>query len=144
MRVENKKARFEYEVVETFEAGLILTGPEVKSIKAGQANLTGARVIEKDGKLFAVGMSVPKYQFATDPDYDPGRIRELLFHKKEITSILSKKEARGLTLVALSAYNKGDLIKLEIALVRGKKKYEKREQVKKRDEELALARRLKK
>ena len=144
MRVENRKARFEYEVVETFEAGLILTGPEVKSIKAGQANLTGARVIEKDGKLFAVGMSVPKYQFATDPDYDPGRIRELLFHKKEITSILSKKEARGLTLVALSAYNKGDLIKLEIALVRGKKKYEKREQVKKRDEELALARRLKK
>jgi len=144
MRVENRKARFEYEVVETFEAGLILTGPEVKSIKAGQANLTGARVIEKDEKLFVVGMSVPKYQFATDPEYDPGRIRELLFHKKEITSILSKKEARGLTLVALSAYNKGDLIKLEIALVRGKKKYEKREQVKKRDEELALARRLKK
>ena len=144
MRVENRKARFEYEVVETFEAGLILTGPEVKSIKAGQANLTGARVIEKEGKLFVVGMSVPKYQFATDPEYDPGRIRELLFHKREITSILSKKEARGLTLVALSAYNKGDLIKLEIALVRGKKKYEKREQVKKRDEELALARRLKK
>ncbi len=144
MRVENKKARFEYEVVETFEAGLILTGPEVKSIKAGQANLTGARVIEKAGKLFVVGMSVPKYQFTTDLEYDPGRIRELLFHKKEITSILSKKEARGLTLVALSAYNKGDLIKLEIALVRGKKKYEKREQVKKRDEELALARRLKK
>ena len=87
MRVENRKARFEYEVVETFEAGLILTGPEVKSIKAGQANLTGARGIEKDGKLFAVGMSVPKYQFATDPEYDPGRIRELLFHKREITSI---------------------------------------------------------
>jgi len=144
MRVENRKARFEYEVIETFEAGLILTGSEVKSIKAGQANLTGARVIEKEGKLFVVGMSVPKYQFATDPEYDPGRIRELLFHKREITSILSKKEARGLTLVALSAYNKGDLIKLEIALVRGKKKYEKREQVKKRDEELALARRLKK
>jgi len=144
MRVENKKARFEYEVVETFEAGIILTGAEVKSIKAGQANLTGARIIEKDGKLFVVGMSVPKYQFATDPEYDPGRIRELLFHKKEITSILAKKEAGGLTLIVLSAYNKGDLVKLEIGLVRGKKKYEKREQLKKRDEELALARRLKK
>ncbi len=143
MRIENKKARFEYEVVETFEAGLILTGPEVKSIKAGQVNLTGARIIEKDGRLFVVGMSVPKYQFATDPEYDPGRIRELLFHKKEVTSILSKKQAHGLTLVALAAYNKGDLIKLEIGLVRGKKKYEKREQLKKRDEELALARRLK-
>ena len=144
MRVENKKARFEYEVVETFEAGLILTGPEVKSIKAGQVNLTGARIIEKGGRLFVVGMSVPKYQFATDPEYDPGRIRELLFHKKEVTSILSKKQAHGLTLVALAAYNKGDLIKLEIGLVRGRKKYEKREQMKKRDEELALARRLKK
>ncbi len=142
--MENKKARFEYEVVETFEAGIILTGAEVKSIKAGQANLTGARIIEKDGKLFVVGMSVPKYQFATDPEYDPGRIRELLFHKKEITSILAKKEAGGLTLIVLSAYNKGDLVKLEIGLVRGKKKYEKREQLKKRDEELALARRLKK
>jgi len=144
MRVENKKARFEYEVVETFEAGVILTGGEVKSIKVGQVNLTGARIIEKGGKLFVVGMSVPKYRFATDPEYDPGRIRELLFHKKEITSILSKKEAHGLTLVALSAYNKEDLIKLLIGLVRGKKKYEKREQLKKRDEEMALARRLKK
>jgi SsrA-binding protein len=144
MRFENKKARFEYEVIETFEAGLILTGAEVKSIKAGQVNLTGARVIEKGGKLFVVGLNVPRYQFATDPEYDPARIRDLLLHKKEITSILSKKEARGLTLIALSVYNKGDLIKMEIGLVRGKKKYEKRDQLKKRDEELALARRLKK
>ena len=144
MRIENKRAKFDYEVAETFEAGLILTGGGVKSIKAGQVNLTGARIIEKNGRLFVVGMSVPRYQFATDSEYDPGRIRELLFHKKEVTSILSKKQAHGLTLVALSAYNKGDLIKLEIGLVRGKKKYEKREQMKKRDEELALARRLKK
>ena len=144
MRVENKKARFDYEVTETFEAGLILTGGEVKSVKDGQVNLTGARIIEKNGRLFVVGMSIQRYRFAADPEYDPGRIRELLFHKKEVTSILSKKQAHGLTLVALAAYNKGDLIKLEIGLVRGKKKYEKREQVKKRDEELALARRLKK
>lgn len=144
MRVENKKARFEYEVVETVEAGLVLTGAEVKSIKAGQVNLTGARIIEKEGRLWVVGMSVPKYQFATDPDYDPGRIRELLLHKKEVTQVLSKKEAAGLTLIALAVYNKGSLVKLSIGLVRGKKKYEKREQVKKRVEERALARRLKK
>jgi SsrA-binding protein len=143
MRVENKKARFDYEVVDTFEAGIILTGAEVKSVKKGQVNLTGARVIEKEGKFWVVGMSIPKYQFTTDPDYDPGRIRELLLHKREISSIGAKKEAGGLTLVALSTYNKGDLIKLSIGLVRGKKKYEKREQQKKRDEELALARRLK-
>lgn len=143
MRIENRKAKFDYEVVEEFEAGLILTGGEVKSIKSGGANLTGARVIEKGGKLFVVGVNVPKYEFATDPDYDPGRIRELLLRKKEVTSILSKKVSSGLTLVALALYNKGDLIKLSIGLVRGKKKYEKREQVKKRVEERALARRLK-
>ena len=144
MRIENKRVRFEYEVVETFEAGLILTGAEVKSIKSGQLNLTGARVIEKDGRLWVVGMNIPKYQHATDPDYDPGRIRELLFRKTEIASILAKKQAAGLTLMALAVYNKGDLIKLSVGLVRGKKKYEKREQVKKRVEERALARRLKK
>ena len=144
MRIENKRVRFEYQVVETFEAGLILTGAEVKSIKSGQVNLTGARVIEKDGRLWVVGMNIPKYQHATDPDYDPGRIRELLFRKTEIASILAKKQAAGLTLMALAVYNKGDLIKLSVGLVRGKKKYEKREQVKKRVEERALARRLKK
>ena len=144
MRFENKKIRFEYEVIETFEAGLILTGAEVKSIKSGQVNLTGARVIEKDGRLWVVGLNIPKYQFATDPDYDPGRIRELLFRKTEIASILAKKQAAGLTLMALAVYNKGDLVKLSVGLVRGKKKYEKREQVKKRVEERALARRLKK
>ena len=144
MRIENKRVRFEYEVVETFEAGLILTGAEVKSIKSGQLNLTGARVIEKDGRLWVVGMNIPKYQHATDPDYDPGRIRELLFRKTEIASILAKKQTAGLTLMALVVYNKGDLIKLSVGLVRGKKKYEKREQVKKRVEERALARRLKK
>ncbi|MEK7524788.1 MAG: SsrA-binding protein SmpB [Patescibacteria group bacterium] len=144
MRIENKRVRFEYQVVETFEAGLILTGAEVKSIKSGQVNLTGARVIEKDGRLWVVGLNVPKYQHATDPDYDPGRIKELLFRKTEIASILAKKQAAGLTLMALAVYNKGDLVKLSVGLVRGKKKYEKREQLKKRVEERALARRLKK
>lgn len=144
MRIENKKARFDYEVVESFEAGVVLTGAEVKSIKSGQVNLMGARVIERAGRFFVVGMNVPKYKFATDPEYDPARIREILLHKREIASILSKKVAGGLTLIPLSTYNKGDLIKISIGLVRGKKKYEKREQLKKRDEELALARRLKK
>lgn len=144
MHIENKKIRFDYEVVETFEAGLILTGAEVKSIKSGQVNLTGARVIEKDGRLWVVGLNVPKYRHTTDPDYDPGRIRELLFKKAEIASILAKKQAAGLTLMALAVYNKGDLIKLSVGLVRGKRKYEKREQTQKRVEERALARRLKK
>lgn len=144
MRIENKKARFDYEVVESFEAGVILTGAEAKSIKAGQVNLTGARIIEKDDRFWVVGMNIAKYPYSTDPDYDPGRIRELLLRKKEITQIMAKRVSSGLTLVALTVYNKGDLIKLEVGLVRGKKKYEKRDQLKKRTEERALARRLKK
>ncbi len=141
--MENKKARFEYEVVKTFEAGLILTGSEVKSIKDGQINLSGARIIEKDGRLWVAGMNVPRYKYTTDPDYDPGRIRELLLRKNEVVSTLTKKQSEGLTLVALAVYNKGDLLKLTVGLVRGKKKYEKRDKVKKRVEERALARRLK-
>lgn len=144
MRVENKKARFDYEVVETYEAGMVLSGAEVKSIKAGQVNLTGSRVIEKEGGLWVVGMSVPRYQFATDKDYDQGRIRELLFHKKEIKQIEAKRTSASLTLIPLAVYNKGSLIKLSVGLVRGKKKYEKRELLKKRTEERDLARRLKK
>lgn len=144
MLVENKKAKFEYETVESFEAGLILTGAETKSIKEGQVNLTGARVIEKGGRLFVVGMSVPKYKFTTDEDYDPNRIRELLFRKSEVTSILSKKEAGSLTLIALAVYNKGDFVKLSVGLVRGKKKHEKRELIKKREGERAIGLRLKK
>lgn len=143
MHIENKRIRFDYQVVETFEAGLILTGAEVKSIKTGQVNLTGARIIDKDGRLWVVGLNIPKYRHTTDPDYDPGRVKELLFRKAEIASILAKKQARGLTLIAGAVYNKGDLIKLSVGLVRGKKKYEKREQLKKQVEERALARRLK-
>lgn len=143
MRVENRKVKFDYQVVEEFEAGIILTGAEVKSIKAGQVNLEGARVVEREGRLLVVGMNVPKYQFSGEIEYDPGRTRELLLHRREVTAIASKRQSAGLTLVPVAVYNKGDLIKLSIGLVRGKKKFEKREEVKKRMEERDLARRLK-
>lgn len=143
MRIENKKAKFDYEVVESFEAGVVLFGAETKSIKAGQVNLTGSRVIEKDGGLWVVGMNVPKYRFASDQDYDPGRIRKLLFHRQEIRQIEAKRASAGLTLIPLAVYNKGSLVKLSVGLVRGKKKYEKRELLKRRTEVRDLARRLK-
>ncbi len=143
MLAENKKARFDYQIVESFEAGVVLSGSEVKSVRAGSASLTGARVIFKDDGAYVLGMTVPKYKFDSSEEYDPLKTRKILLHKGEIVSLSTKMKSAGLTLVPVKLYNKGSLIKLEIALVRGKKKYEKRELIKKRETAIGLARRLK-
>jgi len=140
---ENKKARFNYQIVETFEVGIVLTGSEVKSVRAGSASLVGSRVIFKEDGVYVIGMSVPKYKFDSAEDYDPLKTRKLLLHKSEIVSLGTKMKSAGLTLVPVKLYNKGSLIKLQIALVRGKKNYEKRELIKKRETAIGLARRLK-
>jgi len=141
---ENKKARFNYEIVESMEAGIVLTGAEVKSAKGGGASLTGARVLIKDDGAYVVGMQIQKYKFDSAEEYDVMRTRKLLIKRKELVALGTKMKSAGLTLVPVKLYNKGSLLKLEIALVRGKKKYEKRELIKKRETELGLARRLKK
>lgn len=143
MQLQNKKAYFDYEVIEAFEAGIELTGAEVKSIRAGGANFAGARVLLKEDGAHLVGLNIQKYKFTTDENYDPARIRRILLHKKEIISIQTKMRSAGLTLVPMKLYNKGSLVKVQIALVRGKKKFEKRELLKKRASNLELARRLK-
>lgn len=143
MNVQNKKAYFDYEVIESYEAGIELTGAEVKSIRAGGANFAGARVLLKEDGAYLVGLNIQQYKFATLENYDPNRTRRLLLHRKEILEIQTKMRSAGLTLVPLKLYNKASLVKVQIALVRGKKKYEKRELIKKRDSHLALARRLK-
>ncbi len=143
MLAQNKKAYFDYEVIESFEAGLELTGAEVKSIRSGGANFAGARVLLQEDGAHLIGLNIQKYQFSSSPDYDPARTRKLLLHKKEIVAIQTKMRSAGLTLVPLKLYNKGSLVKVQIALVRGKKKFEKRELIKKRVSNLALARRLK-
>lgn len=143
MHVQNKKAYFDYEIIEPFEAGIELTGAEVKSIRAGGANFSGARVHLDSNGATLLGLNIQKYQYATSENYDPARTRRLLLHKKEIISIQTKMRSAGLTLVPLQLYNKGSLVKVKIALVRGKKKFEKRELIKKRVSNLALARRLK-
>ncbi|HEX9007994.1 MAG TPA: SsrA-binding protein SmpB [Patescibacteria group bacterium] len=143
MLAENKKARFDYEIVESFEAGIVLTGSEVKSVRAGGASLTGSRVIIKEDGAYVVGMNVQKYKFDSSEEYDAARTKKLLIRKPELVSIGTKMKSAGLTLVPVRLYNKGSLLKLEIALVRGKKKYEKREVIKKRETEIGLARRLK-
>lgn len=144
MSIVNKKARFDYEIIESFEAGIVLTGSEVKSIRAGSVNFAGARVVFADGKVKLLGLNINKYKYDSSEFYETSKVRDLLLKKKEIIEIQSKSKASGLTLVPIKLYNKGSLIKLQIALVRGKKKYEKRAEIKKRDTERGLARRLKK
>ncbi|MCX6813924.1 MAG: SsrA-binding protein SmpB [Candidatus Azambacteria bacterium] len=141
---ENRKAYFDYEILETFEAGLVLSGPEVKSIKNGRMNLTGSYINFHDGELFLIGASIAPYQPKNQPvDYDPGRSRKLLLRKKEIMSLAGKIKQKGLTLVPLKVYNKGRRIKLEFAVVRGKKQYDKREIIAKREAAKKIERELK-
>lgn len=144
MRIENKKARFDYLIVESFEAGLVLTGAEVKSLRGGGGNLTGSRVVVGDGGVFVVGMNIVRYPYSTDSDYDSNRRRKLLLKRKEVVAIETKRRSAGLTLVPLAVYNRGRYLKMEVGLVRGKKKYEKREDLKRRDTEKGLRKVLKK
>src|SRR3989344_2543239 len=110
---ENRKARFDYEILETFEAGISLTGQEVKSIKAGQANLTGSYVLIKLDGAVLINAEIPPFQMKNAPsDYKPDRTRQLLLHKDELRHLLGKSHEGGLTIVPLSIYNKGRRIKL--------------------------------
>ncbi len=141
----NKKAKFDYEILDTHEAGLVLTGPEVKSVKAGQVQLKGAFLHIKNGELWLKNAFIAKYKPAASyqEDYDAQRDRKVLVHKRELKRLIGKKQAEGLTIVPLSIYTKGNLIKLQFAVARGKKKYEKRETIKKRDVDRQLRARMK-
>lgn len=142
--VRNKKATFNYELKETFEAGLVLAGYEVKSIKNGKASLEGAHVIIRGGEAFLVGSSIAPYQPANMPkEYDPERTRKLLLSKKELARLEVESEQAGLTIVPIRLYNTKRKLKLEIALARGKKKADKRESIKKRDTKRDIDRLLK-
>ncbi len=136
--IHNRKASFNYEIMERFEAGLELLGPEVKSLRKGQGSLDGAYVVVRGAEAFLVGMTIPPYQVNNQKDYEQMRMKKLLLTKPEILH-LSEIE-RGLTIVPISVYNKGHRIKIEIASVRGKKKFDKRETIKKRDVERQIRR----
>lgn len=131
---ENKRARFDYEILEAFEAGIELKGHEVKAVKTGKASLAGAFAIVRGGELFLVNTNIQPYQQKNvSADYDPTRARRLLLNKKEIQYLTGKMGEANLTLVALKLYNKGGRIKVALGLARGKKKADKREAIKKRD-----------
>ncbi len=139
--VSNKKAHRDYALLEKFEAGMELVGTEVKSLRSGNAKLEGARVVVRGNEAFLVGAHIAPYQPKnTDERYDPARTRRLLLNHKEIQNLLSAEGTKGLTIVPISVYNKGRTLKLEIAIAKGKKQYDKREDIKKRDTERRLKR----
>jgi SsrA-binding protein len=141
---ENRKARFTYEITDTYEAGVELLGTEVKSIRKGQASLDGSYAIIRGGEIYLVGTFIPPYQEKnTDESYDPRRTRKLLITKKEIRELERKVHEKSLTLVPLSLYTKNSRIKISIGLGRGKKKFDKRESIKKRDTDREIDRQYK-
>lgn len=138
---ENRKARFNYEILETFEAGVVLTGQEVKSVKNGRADLAASYVIVKPDGAYLLNTSIPPYQPKNvSSDYDPARSRKLLLHKNQLKYLLGKAKQGGLTIVPLSLYNKNRRIKVLIGLARSKKKYDKRETIRKRQTEREIRR----
>ena len=134
----NKKATFDYKIIETFEAGLVLFGHEVKAVKDSHVSLKGAyisfRYLNGSPELFLIGAHISKYRHAGNlPDYNPIRERKILLRNREIQHLLGKKQENGLTLVPIKIYTKRSLIKMELALAEGKKKFDKRDDLKKKD-----------
>jgi len=140
MKIFNKKATYEYTIVERFEAGITLTGAEVKSIKGGHAKLEGAFVRIIGSEAYLVNAQIFPYIYARPEGYDPKRTRKLLLHKAELIRLKSKLDGANLTLIPLSWYTKGPLVKLEVGMARGKKQYEKREIKRREDQRLELER----
>lgn len=132
--LENKKASFDYEYLDTIEAGIELLGTEVKSIKEHHGSLTGAYIAVIGGELVLLGAHIPAWQEKNaGPNFDPYRTRKLLVHKKELVYLLKSLQTKGLTVIPISLYSKGRYIKAQIAVAKGKKNFDKRESIKKRD-----------
>lgn len=127
--LQNKKARYNYEIIDSFEAGLVLTGTEIKSLRIGKASLSDSYCYFKDDGLYIKGLRIEPYRGEGEPE----REKKLLLHKRELNKIQKKLEVKGLTVVATKVYLKGQRAKIEICLARGKKNYDKRNSIKERD-----------
>ena len=138
----NRKARHEYAVLDTFEAGIVLTGKEVKSLRQGDANLADGYALLKNGEVWLFGMHISPYSHGSYSNVDPLRRRKLLLHKKEIRKIASRLREKGLTLVPLKLYFFHGLAKLQLGVCRGKREYDKRQDIAKREAERAIRRHL--
>ena len=149
--IEHKKARLDYELVEEYEAGLELLGHEVKALRAKHGKLEGSHIIVRSSgraqgaEAYIIGMNIPPYQPGNTPEgYDPARSRRLLLTKKELAALGTFEGQKGLTIIPISVYNKGDVLKMRIAVARGRKKYDKRAVLKERDTKREIERTLKK
>lgn len=140
---QNRKARFNYEFLEKLEAGMVLTGTEIKALREGRCNLTDGFVDLRRGEAFLVDVNISGYSHGNRANHDPTRRRKLLLHKREISRWASKIAERGLTCIPLRLYFTHGRAKIEIALARGKKKYDKREDIKRRESDRDAARALK-
>jgi len=129
----NRRARHEYEIEQTFEAGIALVGSEVKTLRSGKASLQDAYGIVNRGEVWVYGLHIPEYPQASILNHEPTRARKLLLHKKEIGKLAAKTQQQGYTLVPLKLYFKGNKVKVEIALARGRRKWDKREAIAKRE-----------
>ena len=137
---DNRKARFNYAIGETFEAGIVLTGSEVKSLRDGKANLSDAYGIVRNGELFLLNLHISPYERASYNNHEPTRTRKLLLHKREIRRLIGAVERQGLTLVPLELYFKRGVAKVAMALGKGKKLHDKRDAEKQRDADREIAR----
>jgi len=141
---KNRKAYHDYFIQETYEAGLMLVGTEVKSLREGKANLKESYALIKDGEMFLLNCHISPYSHGNIENHDPLRTRKLLLHKKEISKLWGKTSQQGLTLVPLKIYFKNGKAKVEIGLAKGKRQYEKRESIKEREVKREIERHLKK
>ena len=139
---QNRKARHDYSVVDTYEAGVMLTGTEVKSLRLGRASLVDGFATIDNGEVFLRNVHIPEYEQGSWTNHEPRRVRKLLLHREEITRLIGKTKESGLTLVPLSLYFSQGKVKVELALARGKRSYDKRQDLARRDAEREVARAL--
>ncbi len=138
--IVNKQAKRDYEIVDTVSAGVVLRGQEVKSLREGRGSLRDAHARVMNGEMYLVNAEIPRYSHSSDENYDPKASRKLLLTRAEILSLQKKMEGKNLALVPLRIYFKGRWVKVELALARGRKEYEKKEKKKRRDIEREVAR----
>ena len=143
MEINNKKAKFDYEIESTYEAGIVLKGTEIKSIRVGKANLKDSYAIYKNGEIFLLNMHISAYENGNIFNHEETRTRKLLLNKKEIFKIRDSIEREGYTLVPIKLYFKGNKAKILLGVGRGKKMYDKRESIKKKDIEREVKKQLK-
>ena len=143
MEIKNKKAYFDYEILEELEAGIVLKGTEIKSIRNGKANLKDSYAIIKNNEIFILNMHISPYEQGNIFNHEETRTRKLLLHKKEILKLRDSLEIKGLTLIPLKLYFKDNCAKILLGLAKGKKLYDKRESIKKRENDIEIKKSLK-